>query len=199
MHPELRAETIDLRRIVRVNESIKEVLQISAASYLVAINSMIIAKSVGEQLSGFGVVSTELRVFSHKLDEAMEKLEMLTFGLVRMAALYKKLGKERRYLLDTMAKNQQAQGLLAPVLLRKEEQIQKLEASFADDKSRLASFLSRAIQLCKSGQALAKCAKIEAAYGGELSTVLNQIAEKIEVTVQQILMTLKVLETAIEG
>jgi hypothetical protein len=198
MCTDLDLETLDLRRIVTVNENIKTVLGISASSHLVAINSMLIAKSTGDRLLGFGVVSSELRIFSRKLDTAMAALGSLTFDLVKKVSQHKKLSRERQHLLRTMAKSQRAKTLLEPTLDRKEETLKQLASLFEEDRQKLGRQLGRAIQLCKTGNALARCAKIEAAYGGAIHRVLLQIAEQIEGTVQQILITLNILKTAID-
>lgn len=199
MASESTSAMLDMQRIIALNEHIKEVLKISSASYLVAINSMLIAKSSGRGLLGFGVVSTELRLFSRKLDEAMAQFGGLTLEMVRKAAQYKKLSREHGLLLATQAKTNDSGHLLDASLRRKQQTLQILSAAFERDRHTLSVQSKRAMLLCKSGEALARSAKIEAAYGGEMGQVLAEIAEDIESTIIRIVAIINALKAELES
>ena len=64
-------QATELSRVVKANEDIKKVIRISSGVNLVALNAMLVAKRSGERSRGFAVVSSELRVFSRKLEGAM--------------------------------------------------------------------------------------------------------------------------------
>lgn len=183
----------DLRRVVSVNEEIKKVIRISSEVNLVALNAMLVAKRSGERSRGFAVVSSELRVFSRKLEEAMTSLGSLIFGLVRDAAAMQKQNRERRYWLNTMAGGDAARELAQPLLRHKEASMLSTGQTIRRDWGRLQLQLSRALQLCETGGSLSRSAKIEAVYGGEMSATLKQVANQIEETVNQIFATLKLL------
>lgn len=188
-------EADDLCRLVRVNEEIKKVIRISSEVNMVALNAMLVAKRSGERSRGFAVVSSELRVFSRKLEGAMTSLGGLVFGLVRDAAVMQKQNRERRHWLETMAQGVAARDLVRSMLCRKEDSMRSTGQVIRHDWSRLQLQLGRALQLCETGGALSRSAKIEAVYGGETSATLKQVAERIEETVNQIFATLKRLRT----
>lgn len=196
---EARSNTVSqasgLRRVVQANEDIKKVIRISSGVNLVALNAMLIAKRSGEKSRGFAVVSSELRVFSHKLEGAMTGLGALIFELVRDAAAMRKQHHERRHLLNIQARGQQMQELMGPVLARMDERMHKTAEEFGRDWQKLQLQLGRVLQLCEIGGSLSRSAKIEAVYGGDMSATLKQVANQIEETVNDIFSILKLLRT----
>ena len=183
----------DLRRVVNANEDIKKVLRISSEVNLVALNAMLVAKRSGEKSRGFAVVSTELRAFSPKLESAITGLGALISGLVRDAATMQKQNRERRHLLNSVAQGGRARELVEPMLARKEDAMRATGREIRADWHKLQLQLGRALQLCETGGALSRSAKIEAVYGGDMSATLKQVAIQIEETVNDIFVTLKQL------
>ena len=184
-----------LRRVVQANEDIKKVIRISSGVNLVALNAMLVAKRSGEKSRGFAVVSSELRVFSHKLEGAMTGLGALLFELVRDAAAMRKQHHEWRHLLNIQARGQRMQELMGPVLTRMDERMHKTAEEFGRDWQKLQLQLGRVLQLCEIGGSLSRSAKIEAVYGGDMSATLKQVANQIEETVNDIFSTLKMLRS----
>lgn len=189
------SQTSDLHRVVTANEDIKKVIRISSGVNLVALNAMLTAKRSGERSRGFAVVSSELRVFSRKLEGAMTGLGALIFELVRDAAAMRKQHHERRHLLNIHAPKHSKRELLEPVLARMDERMQKTGEDLARGWCKLRLQLGRVLQLCETGGSLSRSAKIEAVYGGEMSATLKQVANQIEETVNEIFSTLKLLRT----
>ena len=189
------SEASDLCRVVKANEDIKKVIRISSGVNLVALNAMLIAKRSGERSRGFAVVSSELRVFSRKLEGAMTGLGALIFGLIRDAAAMRKQHHERHHLLNIQARGQQMRKLMGPVLARMDERMQKTGEEIGRDWHQLRLQLNRVLQLCESGGSLSRSAKIEAVYGGDMSATLKQVANQIEETVNEIFSILKLLRT----
>jgi len=185
----------DLYRVVKANEDIKKVIRISSGVNLVALNAMLIAKRSGEKSRGFAVVSSELRVFSRKLEGAMTGLGALIFELVRDAAAMRKQHHERRHLLNIHAQKHPVRELMEPVLARMDERMRKTAEAIARDWGKLRLQLNRVLQLCETGGSLSRSAKIEAVYGGDMSATLKQVANQIEETVNEIFSTLKLLRT----
>ena len=183
----------DLCRVVKANEDIKKVIRISSGVNLVALNAMLVAKRSGERSRGFAVVSSELRVFSRKLEGAMTGLGALIFELVRDAAAMRKQYHERRHLLNILARGQQMRKLAEPALARMDERMHKTGEKIGRDWHKLGLQLNRVLQLCESGGSLSRSAKIEAVYGGDMSATLKQVANQIEETVNEIFSTLKLL------
>lgn len=189
------SQTSDLRRVVKANEDIKKVIRISSGVNLVALNAMLIAKRSGERSRGFAVVSSELRVFSRKLEGAMTGLGVLIFELVRDTAAMRKQHHERRHLLNIQAREQQMRKLMEPVLARMDERRHETGKQIDRDWHQLRLQLNRVLQLCETGGSLSRSAKIEAVYGGDMSATLKQVANQIEETVNEIFSTLKLLRT----
>lgn len=185
----------NLHRVVRANEEIKKVIRISSGVNLVALNAMLIAKRSGEKSRGFAVVSSELRVFSRKLESAMTGLGALVFELVRDAAAMQKQRHERRHLRATLAQGGKASELMGTMLGRREENMRATGEAIQKDWHQLQLQLNRVLQLCETGGALSRSAKIEAVYGGDMSATLKQVANQIEETVSEIFSTLKLLRS----
>lgn len=198
MPTDLISTQLDMQRIVSLNEHIKEILRISSASYLVSINSMLIAKASGQRLRGFSVVSAELRQFSQKLETSMIQLSQLTYAMAKKAAVHKKLCREYQLLSAALTKSPRGERSLTLPLQNKSAAAQSVTHDFAEDIEKLARYVKRTLQLCKAGNALARSAKIEAAHGGDMRKVLNEIAEQIEKTVLSIISILTTLRTTLE-
>jgi replicative DNA helicase len=186
---------VDLRRVVKANEDIKKVIRTSSGVNLVALNAMLIAKRSGERSRGFAVMSSELRLFSRKLEGTMGGLGTLIFGLVRDAAAMQKQQHEQQHLRAALAQGQQMRERVEQVLARKEEKMREIGKVMRQDWHNLQLQLNSVLQLCETGGFLSRSAKIEAVYGGEMSGTLKQVANKIEETVNEIISTLQLLRT----
>lgn len=182
-----------LHRVVKANEDIKKVIRISSGVNLVALNAMLIAKRSGERSRGFAVVSSELRLFSRNLDAAMNGLGELIFSLVRDAAAMQRQRQQHRHFVAVMKTNRSVRKWAEPTLARVEARMGAVEEEIRRDWHRLRLQLNRVLQLCESGRSLSRSAKIEAVYGGDMSTTLKQVASQIEATVDEIFSTLKLL------
>lgn len=189
----IASQASGLHRAVKANEDIKKVIRISSGVNLVAINAMLVAKRSGERSRGFAVVSSELRIFSRNLEVAMTGLGALIFELVRDAAAMQKQRQERSHFLVILAQGRQMREWVEPALARVDERLRGTEQEIGRDWQKLRLQLNRALQLCESGGSLSRSAKIEAVYGGDMSTTLKQVANQIEETVNEIFSTLKLL------
>jgi hypothetical protein len=186
-------QTVDLRRVVKASEAIKKVIRISSGVNLVALNAMLIAKRSGERSRGFAVMSSELRVFSRKLEVAMNELGTLIFELVQDAAAMQKQLHEYNHLRATLERGHQMRIRVEPVLARKEEKMSGIGVVLRRDWKNFQLQLNCVLQLCETGGFLSRSAKIEAVYGGIMSATLKQVANKIEETVHEIISTLQLL------
>jgi len=185
----------DLHRVVKINEEIKKVMRISSEVNLVALNAMLTAKRSGEKSRGFGVVSSELRVFSGKLEHFMIDLKGPIFELLKGVAQLLRQARVQRHFVAAMCGGEKAKRLLTPLLARKEAELAASSEIVKRDWRRLTMLLKRALQLCETGGALSRSAKIEAVYGGDMTASLKQVSNQIERTVESILSILKALRT----
>jgi hypothetical protein len=95
------------------------------------------------------------------------------------------------YLQRTLAGDRYA--VIDSAISRKQADMTKLNQTIKQDLSLLLTALENAYALCKSSEALSRNAKIEAAYGQELSGELKLVAERIETTMNEITTSLQSL------
>ena len=181
----------ELLRMVSINEDIKVVMRIAKEINLTAINAMLISNKIGS--SGFGVVSSELRIFSRRLNEVMHSLLECVSMLVREVA-----GMIR---LDKAMQVQQATQARAPhytywdaMRMRKASELKRNHASVECFRLKLALAVNKANKLCVMGRSLSYSAKVEAVYGGEQANALKQVSEQVEGAICGILGTLAKLD-----
>jgi methyl-accepting chemotaxis protein len=189
------SRALSLEWMVQVNEEIKRVTNLSFGVNLVALNAMLVSKSAGERSRGFGVVSSELRMFSGKLREAMGGLGVRIFDLVNDVAAMQKQSHERGHLLRAMEQGGELREFMGAPLARKEDALLQLVQSMEKERDHLLRQVRRTLQLCDMGTSLARSAKIESVYGGEMSATLKQVAGQIEGTIEEILGILNTLES----
>lgn len=182
----------DLIRAVRVNEEIKSVLDASRQISIVAINAFLTARQAGERSRGFSVVSRELRALAGKFEGAMATLDEVISGL---AADQAQSIRDRRMLgyIEAAVTQPDPHACLWPTLERVIAHHNDIDASIAAGWQRLGREVAAVLRLAESGGVLARSAKIEAAYGGEMARVLTQVAEEIEGQIGEIVARLRAI------
>lgn len=183
--------------MVLVHEKIKEVVRISRTLDMMAINAMLVAKRAGTRSKGFGVVSAELRVFSRKLNDEMACINNEIAALVRHTAELQKLDRMNLHLEAAMALDIHNSDLLATVLKQKTAIRQAATGKIDEDALKFQSLLGRAVKLCDVSYSLTRSAKVEAVYGGEMSGILKQLAERIEDVISPLPPLLKSLRSGL--
>ncbi len=186
---------MNLHWMVQINEEIKKVIDLSHGVNLVAINAMLVSKQAGERSRGFGVVSLELRGFSGRLRIAAGVIGDRIFHLIGDSAA---MLKNRNELIKLRrAQEEGGKDFMLSALNRKEVSLQHLALAMEQDNEELLRQVRRTLQLCGVGTALARCARIEAVYGGSMAATLKQVALEIEVVIDKILEILKALEASL--
>ena len=185
----------ELLRIVAINEDIKAVMRIANEINLAAINARLISNKIGS--SGFSVVSSELRAFSRRLNDAMQTLVEYVSALVREVAGMIRLNKALKLQQATQASAANYVHWDA-MLTRKSGEIARNSESVGRSRQRLAGAVSRANKLCVMGQSLSYSAKIEAVYGGVQAASLKNVSEHVEASIGEILHTLNNLDRQLE-
>lgn len=191
----------ELCRMVRINEEIKKVLGISNEVNLTALNAKFMAHKSGGKAIGFGVVSTELRQFSMKLDHHMEALEELVFGMISKAAY---VGKQSRLLALLAGARQRCQNprlrqRIDVLLQPKEAELEKIRFTIRREYIHFRIEVARALKLGRMGATIAQRAKVEAVYGSELAASLTQVSGQVENAVDRTLDILKNIRTHLGG
>lgn len=190
--------SLDLKHIVNVNEHIKQVLNIAEESHLAAINAMLVTKSVGNGLKGFAVIASELQYFSHRLAEIMNELEGIVFRLIRHVSQLRKLLREQGVMDKTVRNNDETGQWLSGAITRKQARIDALMQVYQQDMHNFRRQIQVGQRQCKNISTLPHNAKIEAAYGNEVSHLLTQISAQIDQTLQQILAILQTISQLTE-
>ncbi len=180
-----RQDSNDLRRVVALNEEIKAVVDISRGLGLEAINAMLVSRRAGESVKGFGVVSTELRAFSGRLATMMASLSADIAGLVQGVADLSREDRQYRALAEAHKTCDDCRGLEA-ALTRFNSARVRAATDNRQAWARAHLGLLRSLKLCDNGRALARGAKIEAVYGGNMSGELGQAGLAIERTIERI-------------
>jgi methyl-accepting chemotaxis protein len=188
-----------LRRTARINEEIKRIVAISAGINLTAVNAMLVAKRAGERSRGFGVVSGELRTFSRHLEENMGETTVLVSRLVlNVGRLLNETRSQRQ--IDRAGRMSARSGeLLAAVLARKNEALARSREKIGVLGNGLVRQAEAAMRLCQTGNALARSAKIEAVYGGDMAGTLRQVSNEVEERMTELLERLKSLGAGVEA
>jgi methyl-accepting chemotaxis protein len=183
----------DLSKSVAINQGLKQVVDISRQINLVAMNAILVAKRAGAQSAGFKVVAMELRIFSQKMEESMDKLSLMIFQLVRRIADLRKLEKNLRSITATMQKNANGAHQFEYAYTHKQSAYQELKDATDLEWHTLENEIRRSLNLCSSGAMLSHNARIEAAYGGSMLADMQQVAGRIEEIMNQAIFHLKQL------
>lgn len=178
----------ELRRIVRINEEIKNVVKTAYRINLMAMNAIFLAKRAGQSALGFGVLSNELRRFAAELEQQMIALGQATGGsVVTVTAMV----KESHVIGMLERARAQCGGLgrdVLDVVLRRhrETTLHDRRDQVAALNRNLAMMIEGTARLVEMGGVLARSAKIEAAYGGGFSQSLKQVSSDFESTIGEI-------------
>lgn len=184
-----------LRRIIRINEEIKSVIATAFTINLMAMNAIFLAKRAGTAALGFGVLSNELRRFAIDLQKQMAHLSEMTYDSVSTVTALLKQARLNHMLESTLSV---CSGLGKSLL---EDALQtRLNGALADRQEqsdavnrRLSQMITDTVQLVELGSVLARSAKIEAAYGGNLSVPLTQVSSDFEQSISEIQRSLEKL------
>lgn len=195
------ARASDLCRMVRINEEIKKVMAITDEVNLTALNAKFMAHKSGGKAVGFGVVSTELRQFSKKLEHHMEVLEKLVFGMIGRVACVGKQSRLQGHLARAMnqCSGDRLKRRMEAVLEPKQDELDRIGFTVRREYIGLRMEVARAFKLGRMGATFAQRAKVEAVYGSDLSQALTQVSNQVEGAVDRTLQILKNIRTHLGG
>lgn len=188
-----------LRRTARINEEIKQVVRISTGINLTAVNAMLVAKRAGERSRGYGVVSGELRNFSSKLEDSMAATTALVCGMVRDVAFLLNQSRSQRQIDRAVGASERAAAHLGDAIARKARIASESRMKLQGLGHTLARQVHGSMRLCRTGSTLARSARIEAVYGGDMATTLGQVSREVEDRMVELLETLKSLDADVQA
>jgi methyl-accepting chemotaxis protein len=176
-------------------EDIKLIIEIPFKTNLIAVNAMLITRRAGVKSRGFSIIALELRLLSGRLRELMNEVSKTITMMIYDVTILCKAQRMMGYLQRALVGDQYA--IIAPAISRKQTDMNKLNHGIEQGLSSLLWTLESAYEYCKTSEALSRNAKIEAAYGQELSDELKLVAERIETTMDEITASLQTLITNI--
>ena len=182
---------VDLLRIVRINEEIKQVVGVSLKINIMALNAIFLAKRAGVAARGFGVLSNEFRSFSQDLRNHMATLSTLVYNCVTEVSTT--LQDARLTRLLGRAEQQSGQAVMQAIMQRRERRCDVHEENIVRLRGQLRRALDDAFQMVELGGVLAKSAKIEAAYGQGFAASLSQVSGEFDHIVEDIRRSLEAL------
>lgn len=165
-------------------EDIKLIIEIPFKTNLIAVNAMLITRRAGIKSRGFSVIAHELRLLSAKLRELMNEVSKIIAVIIYDVTILCKAQRMMGYLQQASVGDQH--DIIDSAILRKQADMNKLNQGIEQGLSSLLQTLENAYEFCKTSEALSRNAKIEAAYGQELSGELKLVAERIESTIDEI-------------
>lgn len=184
-----------LRGTASINEEIKHIIEISSKINLSAINAMLVARRAGDKSLGYSVVSFDLRKFSQQLDLNMNDIRHIIADLIQTVATL--LGKYRDHslLIRTADRSELSRKNIAKSLLAKDKDVIDTKNIISAQSDILRNKLDASLKLCHKGASLARSAKIESAYGGNMSRVLTQVSQEVEDRMSELLRVLRIINT----
>ena len=186
--------SLELRRIVGINEEIKSIVTTAFKINLMALNAIFLAKRAGRAALGFGVLSNELRGFSVELSEQMRGLRELTSGSVKLVTDLVKEARRARILERTDTQSQGRANTILRAITGRDLHRPGENRALADLRFHLTQRLDDTWRLVELGAVLARSAKIEAAYGGGFSVPLMQVSTDFEQIISVIRASLENLK-----
>jgi hypothetical protein len=183
-----------------VSEEIRQVVDIARRIALVATNALITTRLAGESACGFGVVSSEMHVFSGNLQTMMDCVRVRIFVLNRDLADWHKQKRMLALLRNTRAALGNRRHTRLDWIVAQKREAMDAKARFIENNwLELHNELKTALNLCKTGRGYGRNARVEAAYGLEFSDTLAQVADQIEETMNEIVRILQGLLKTIAG
>lgn len=182
----------ELLRIVRVSEEIKRIVGVTFRINIMALNAILLARRAGNAARGFGVLSSELRVFSIDLRQQMDQLSAQIHALVSAVSL--QLGASRRTAQVVRAVDHSADpARWSPILARRAADATDLDERRRKVARELRLGTGEVFRLVELGSVLAKSAKIEAAYGGPFAGDLTHVSHEFSLVVEEVQASLDIL------
>jgi len=191
IHYDTAAHLARLELTLVICEDIKLIIEIPFKTNLIAINAMLITRRAGIKSRGFSIIALELRLLSGKLRELMNEVSKIIAKMIYDVTILCKSQRMMGYLQRALAGDQYA--IIGSAISRKQADMNKLNQGLEAGLSSLLWTLENAYELCKTSEAFSRNAKIEAAYGQELSGELKLVAERIETTMNEITSSLQKL------
>lgn len=169
------ATRTDLNRMAAVSDQIRHLASQGLRMQLHATNARVMTRSTTTRVPGFEVVSEQMRQLSRELQACLADLRAATVRWLRIVSHQLVREREVATLVRAAAMTPNAERRARPVL-------DALEAASRQDATARAArrafiaVLDEARRLAATGCVIARTAKLEATYGGDLAGPLAEAA-----------------------
>jgi hypothetical protein len=192
--PQQQPRLNELQRVVTMREGIKVVVAYAFRVNVLGLNAILLAKKFGDAASGFGVISSELRVFGRELREQMLALNSASVQLVSLATRQLKLGRQMLLMQQADAAVQPSGAYMRAALQGQQEEFARLQQGISQTLGHMSERVEAAHQSCLFGVVIARSALIEAAHSGQTGQVLSNTSSEFAEHVNQVLPNLQLLQ-----
>ncbi|MHB1099159.1 MAG: hypothetical protein ACYCZR_06350, partial [Burkholderiales bacterium] len=129
----------------------------------------------------------------------MDETGMLISGMIGDMAWLLNQRRSREQMARATRMSKRAAELLGEAMEKKDRAVSKTRKKILDLGGRLDRQAGMALKLCQSGVALARSAKIEAVYGGEMAGTLGQVSIEVEGRMAELFERLKFLNAEVQA
>lgn len=188
----------DLVRAVRINEEVKSIVDASRAISIVALNAFLAARKSTGQSAGFSVVSRELRRLAGAFEAGMDGLDRI---ISELAGRLAQSIRDRRILayIEATVATEDPHPCLWTTLEHVIAKHNAIDEAIATQWRKMAKDIGDLERLAVTGGLLARSAKIEAAYGGDVARILTQVADQVERAMREIVDRLETIRKLTNG
>lgn len=175
-----------LHAFVAINEDIRQVSLMAFEINLMGLNALLLSSRSGAAAQGFGVASGELSHLAVQLAQQMDAVQGQSHAL--MDALTQQI-KLRRYgglIARAQSEEGAAKAALGHVHGEMQARNRALAARCGSLRAEVEASIRKSLKDCAYGLALARSARIEAAWSGTAEAMLGQVAGRFQGHIENI-------------
>lgn len=170
----------DLNRMAAVSDQIRHLANQGLRMQLHATNARVMTRSTTTRVPGFEVVSEQMRQLSRELQACLADLRAATVRWLRIVSHQLVRDREIATLVRAAAVSPVADDAVQPVLAALARTGDDEGAAVAARRA-FTAVLDEARRLAATGCVIARTAKLEATYGGDLAVPLAEAATEFTV------------------
>lgn len=165
--------------LISLGQDLQKIQKASFLIQLQAINSLVHLARKTEEKSGFSAVSKDLMDFSGKMSKRTEELAKQLQDLLKKTTSLQKSKRFSRLL-----------GKSGPASLSTQESLAKTQLNINSElflaRRSLIQKVDESVRLCKIGNVIVVCSKIEAAYMKSESSIYQKLSEEVNNSIDSI-------------
>lgn len=198
----VRKEVSTFLRIIRINEGIKRIAELSFHIRLRALNTLIVSLKNSRDASGIAVVSQEMIRYSAELEKDSLAVTEITYALLVRETMSAKSRKRRSFFERALDNNRRSglqdddavNGALHRTLALFEQDKTEANDFLGEQMRRLFGRVHDLLKQCLTGRVLGTMTKIESAYSSNNKQYFMLLAKDFEKSLNEVEQILKLLE-----